>query len=195
MTQKPRGKKLVYVSEEIVDAISEITRKRGESITKFVEDVLKQGVKVDSLGYTPEEIGKIIEVIQVQRVLGGTFMPLDVLNFISSSEYSSKKDGLEAKWHESGRLYGRYIKERFNDPIEIFKSFLGVMRWDLNEISYSKEGDAISLRCVSTSLGIDGTRFLSEFLIGAVEAMGFRLLKSDFMKGMIILNLVSKSEE
>ena len=40
MTQKPHGKKLVYVSEDIVDSISEITQKRGESITKFVEDIL-----------------------------------------------------------------------------------------------------------------------------------------------------------
>jgi len=178
-----------------VDAISEITKKRGESITKFVEDVLRQGVKVESLGYPPEKIGEIMEVIQVQRVLGGTFVPLDVLNFVSSSEYSAKKDGLEAKWQESGKLYGRYIKERFNDPIETFKAFLGVMRWDLNEIGFSQEGDSISLRCVSTSLSNEGTRLLSEFLSGAMGAMGFRVVKSDSMKGMIIMNLTAVAEK
>ena len=92
MTQKSRGKKLVYVSEDIVDSISEITQKRGESITKFVEDILRQGVKVDSLGYNPEEIGEFMEVINVQRILGGTFVPLDVLNHISSPDYSPRKD-------------------------------------------------------------------------------------------------------
>lgn len=195
MTQKPHGKKLVYVSEEIVDAISEITKKRGESITKFVEDVLRQGTKVEALGYPPEEIGEIMEVIQVQRVLGGTFVPLDVLNFVSSPEYSSKKDGLEAKWYESGKLYGRYIKERFSDPLKTFKSFLGVMRWDLNEIDFSRDGEEISMRCVSTSLSNEGTRSLSEFLRGAIEAMGFRVEKSDCMKGMIIMDLTEEGRE
>jgi hypothetical protein len=191
MTQKPHGKKLVYVSEEIVDAISEITKKRGESITKFVEDVLRQGVKVEGLGYPPEAIGEIMEVIQVQRVLGGTFVPLDVLNFISSPEIPPKRDGLEAKWHESGKLYGRYINERFSDPLNKFKTFLGVMRWDVNEIVFTHNGDTVSVRCVSTSLSSEGTRLLSEFLKGAMEAMGFRVLKVDCMKGMIILELLA----
>lgn len=189
MTQKAREKKLVYVSEEIVDAISEITKRRGESITKFVEDVLRQGVRVEGLGCAPESIGDIMEAVQVQRVLGGTFVPLDVLNFMSSPENTAMKDGLEAKWHENGKLYGRYIKERFSDPLDKFKKFLGAMRWDLNEIGYTQNEDAVSVRCVSTSLSNDGTRLLSEFLRGAMEAMGFRVLKVDCMKGMIIMNL------
>jgi hypothetical protein len=190
MTQKPRGKKLVYVSEEIVDAISEITKKRGESITKFVEDVLRQGIKVEGLGYPPEVIGEIMEVLQVQRVLGGTFVPLDVLNYISNPDNSQKKDGMEAKWHESGKLYGRYIKERFTDPLPKFKTFLGAMRWDLNEIGLTQYGDATTIRCVSTSLSSEGTRLLSEFLRGAMEAMGFRVQKVDCMKGMIIIDIL-----
>jgi hypothetical protein len=195
MTQKPRGKKLVYVSEDIVDSISEITRKRGESITKFVEDILRQGVKVEALGYAPEDIGEMMEVIQVQRILGGTFVPLDVLNFVSSSEYSSPKERLEEKWHDSGKLYGRYIKERFDDPVKAFRAFLMVMRWDLNEIGLTQEGDSISLRCVSTSLSKEGTSLLFEFLKGALGGMGLRIIKSDCMKGMIIMDLVAGPEK
>ena len=195
MTQKPHGKKLVYVSEDIVDSISEITQKRGESITKFVEDILRQGVKVEALGFAPEEIGEMMEVIQVQRILGGTFVPLDVLNFISSSEFSSRKETLTEKWYDSGKLYGRYIKERFADPVRAFRAFLRVMRWDLNEIGLNQEGDSISLRCVSTSLNNEGTRLLFEFLKGALGGMDLRIVKSDCMKGMIIMDLVKEAEK
>lgn len=193
MTQKPRGKKLVYVSEDIVDSISEITKKRGESITKFVEDTLAEGVKVEKLGYAPEEAGEIMEVIQVQRVLGGTFVPLDVLNFVSNPESAQQKQGLDSKWHESGRLYGRYIRERFSDPIKTFRAFLRVMRWDLNEVGFAKEGGTVSLRCVSTSLSIEGTMHLFEFLKGAMAGMGLRIIKSDCMKGMILMDMAAEA--
>jgi hypothetical protein len=195
MTQKPRGKKLVYVSEDIVDSISEITKKRGESITKFVEDTLSEGVKVEKLGYAPEEASEIMEVIQVQRVLGGTFVPLDVLHFISSSESPAQKQGLDAKWHDSGKLYGRYIRERFSDPIKTFRVFLKVMRWDLNEIGLTRGGDSVSLRCVSTSLNSEGTLFLFEFLKGAMAGMGLRIVKSDCMKGMILMDMRVEGEK
>ncbi len=195
MTQKPRGKKLVYVSEDIVDSISEITKKRGESITKFVEDTLNEGVKVVRLGYAPEDASEIMEIIQVQRVLGGTFVPLDVLNFVSSSESPEQKQGQGAKWNESGRLYGRYIKERFGDPIRAFRAFLRVMRWDLNEVGLNREGDSVSLRCVSTSLSGEGTTYLFEFLKGAMGGMGLRITKSDCMKGMILMEMASEAEK
>lgn len=193
MTQKPRGKKLVYVSEDIIYTISEISKKKGTSITKFVEDVLKQAIKMDSIGFSPEEMAETSEAIQVQRVLGGTFVPLEVLNYISDKGYTQDMEQLQAKWFDSGRLYGRYIRERFPDPIGTFKAFLRAMRWDLNEVRISQNSDELKLRCISTSLTLEGTALLSKFIEGAASGMSYRIEQSEFMKGMITLTMVPES--
>jgi hypothetical protein len=193
MTLKARGKKLVYVSEDIIDSISEITKKKGESVTKFVENMLRQAVKVDSLGFSPDDIYEIVEVIQVQRVLGGTFAPLEVLNYISGPDYSTKRDGLQTKWYESGRLYGRYIKERSQSPVLMLGALLRVMRWDLNEVSVKEEEDVIKFRCVSTSLTVEGTAFLAKFVEGVVNGMGYKITLNEYMKGMIIIDLKAEA--
>jgi hypothetical protein len=193
MTLKTRGKKLVYVSEDIIDSIAEITKKRGESVTKFVEDMLRQAVTVDSLGFSPNDISEILEVIQVQRVLGGTFAPLEVLNYVSGPEYSLKRDSLQAKWYESGRLYGRYIKERSKSPIQTLRALLRVMRWDLNEVGVRQEEGIIKFRCVSTSLTVEGTAFLAKFIEGAVNGMGYKIILNEYMKGMIIMDLKAEA--
>jgi hypothetical protein len=190
MTQKPKGKKLVYVSEEIVDTISEISKKKGTSITKFVEDVLRQAIRMDSIGFSAEEMAETSEAIQVQRVLGGTFVPLDVLNFISNSDDAQGMEQLQAKWFDSGRLYGRYIQERFTNPIVTFRAFLKAMRWDLNEVGISKNSEELKFRCISTSLTLEGTALLSKFIEGAARGMNYRIEQSEFMKGMITMTMI-----
>ena len=190
MTQKSRSKKLVYVSEDIIDRISEISRKKGSSVTWLVEDVLRQAVKIDSLGFTTEEMADVLEVIQVQRVLGGTFMPLDVLNFTSDVEQAQWKEQLRGKWFESGKLYGRYIRERFADPMRTLLTFLRAMRWDLNEVGMNQNGGDLKVRCLSTSLSLEGTVLLSKFIEGAIDGIGFKITNCDLMKGMIVMTVV-----
>jgi hypothetical protein len=193
MTLKARGKKLVYVSEDVIDSIAEITKKRGESVTKFVEDMLRQAVKVDTLGFSPDDVSEILEVIQVQRVLGGTFAPLEVLNYLSGPDYSQKGDQLQAKWYESGRLYGRYLKERSQSPIQMLRALLRVMRWDLNEVGVRQEEEVIKFRCVSTSLTAEGTAFLAKFIEGAANGMGYKIILNEYMKGMIVVDLKAEA--
>ncbi|MDH7556301.1 MAG: hypothetical protein QHG94_05135, partial [Candidatus Methanosuratincola sp.] len=75
-----RDKKLVYISEGILDEVAEISKRKGESITKYIEDLLEQAVRIDRLGFRSEELADILEVIHVQRILGANFVPLDVAN-------------------------------------------------------------------------------------------------------------------
>jgi len=191
MARKPKGKKLVSVPEDTVDIISGITRKKGTSVTKFIDDVLRQAVMIDSIGFSTEDMAAIAEVIQVQRVLGGTFVPLEVLNFVSGSNRDEQqKEQLEQKWFDSGRLYGRYIREKFESPVTTFSKFLRIMRWDLNEVSLIQNGGSLKLRCISTSLSLEGTALLSKFIEGAAYGMGFTAKNKEFIKGMILMSLM-----
>ncbi|MEM2125694.1 MAG: hypothetical protein QXQ53_04785 [Candidatus Methanosuratincola sp.] len=178
-----RGKKLVYISEGILDEVAEISKRKGESITKYIEDLLEQAVRIDRLGFRSEELADLLEVIHVQRILGANFVPLDVANSVIED---GSEGGLGEKWYESGKLYGRYIRERFRDPVGVLKLMLQVMRWDLNEVAAIQDGQSVTVRCVSTSLTKPGAFSLSKFVEGAMHGMGYRTEKIEPMKGMVI---------
>ncbi|MBC7126789.1 MAG: hypothetical protein ABC505_03215 [Candidatus Methanosuratincola petrocarbonis] len=178
-----RGKKLVYISEGILDKVAEISKKKGASITKYIEDLLEQAVRIDRLGFRSEELADLLEVIHVLRVLGANFVPLDVAN---SSIESEPGPGLGEKWYESGRLYGRYMRERFKHPIGVLGLMLRVMRWDLNEVDAIQDGSFVTVRCVSTSLTVPVAISLSKFIEGAMHGIGYRTDKIETMKGIVI---------
>jgi len=178
-----KGKKLVYISEGILDEVAAISKKKGESITRYIEDLLEQAVRIDRLGFRSEGLADLLEVIHVLRVLGANFVPLDVANSAIEDEGDA---GLSEKWYESGRLYGRYIRDRFKDPVGVLGLMLRVMRWDLNEVAAAQDGQSATVRCVSTSLTGPGASSLSKFIEGAMHGMGYRTEKIESMKGMVI---------
>ncbi|MCD6412466.1 hypothetical protein J7K91_02205, partial [bacterium] len=86
-----------------------------------------------------------------------------------------------------GMLHGKYLKEKFEDPIRAFKTFLEAARWDLNEVEVQKDGDTIKFRCFSTILTEEGTDMLLKYVEGVFHGLGYKTIRNDHMKGMIIL--------
>lgn len=179
------GKKLVYVPEDIIDLITEICRRDGITISRFIEEALREAVRLRSLGRDLKGAVDALEVIRVHKVLGGAFVPQDLLDFIVERVYSSDREELLKRYFESGLLYGRYIKGRFKHPIEALKSFLEISRWDLDEVEVTSSGDVWSLRCVSTVLSVKGTEMLAKFIEGVIRGLGYEILQTDYIKGMI----------
>jgi len=182
-----KEKRLVYVPADLLESVMRVSRRRGESVSKFVEETLKQAVRVNHLGSSPEQAAEFLEVVQAQRILGGAFVPLDVLNYLTSKAYKGEKDELQAKWYESGKWHGKYLKEKFEDPVQVFKSFLEATRWDLSEVEVKQGENTVRWRCVSTVLTTEGTVLLAKFIEGAMHSMGYETEKSDYVKGMIVL--------
>jgi hypothetical protein len=184
---KGKGKKLVYVSEDLIEELMKVSRNKGESIGKFIEDSLRQALKVSEMGYDSKQLANFFEVMQAQRILGGAFVPLEVLNYLTSKAYSDEREQLEAKWYEGGRWHGKYLKEKFEDPVQAFKNFLEVSRWDLSEVEVKNDKGKVKVRCVSTVLTAEGTALLAKFIEGAMHGMGYETEKIDYVKGMIAL--------
>lgn len=182
-----RGKRLVYVPEELVQGLMEASRNEGKSVSKLVEESLRQTVKANLLGYNPRQVGEILEVLHTHRTLGGAFVPQDVLNLLIENAYKAEKEQLQTKWYESGKWYGKYLKEKFENPVQAFKTFLEATRWDLNEVELKQNENEVKLRCISTTLTAEGTELLAKFIEGAIRGIGYQTLKTDCMRGMIVL--------
>ncbi|MCK5628367.1 hypothetical protein KAI12_02780 [Candidatus Bathyarchaeota archaeon] len=185
---KAKGKKLVSVSEDLIAEIAKVSRSGGESVSKFIEDTLRQTVEVRKRGYDLKQVMDCFNVIQAHRVLGGVFVPSPVLDYLTGKVYKENSERRQAKWYESGRWNGKYLKEKFQDPIEAFRYFLEISRWDLNEVEVDRSGGSLKFRCVSTVLTKAGTELLAKFIEGMLEGLGYRTEKVDCLKGMILLH-------
>ena len=182
-----KGKRLVYVSEDLLREVMEVARSEGKSLGVFVEESLRLALSAEGVGYSPKEAAELLEVTHANRILGGAFVPLDVFNHLVRVAYRSGRKKLKEIWYESGVLHGKYLKERFENPVEAFKAFLEAARWDLSEVEVKEEDDAVKLRCFSTILSKEGTEILLKYLEGALHSMGYEIIKSDYIRGMIIL--------
>jgi len=182
-----KGKKLVYVSETLVEGIVRVSKDKGESMNKLVEDALRQSIRVNEEGYGVKQVADFFNVMQAHRVLGGVFVPSDVLDYLVERVYPDMREQLLAKWFESGRWNGKYLKEKSENPVETFGRFLELSRWDLNEVEVRDLGDSVKVRCVSTVLSKAGTEMLAKFIEGVMDGLGYKTEKTDYLKGMVVV--------
>jgi hypothetical protein len=180
-----KGKKLVYISEELSDEAKTASKELGYSLGRFVESAVTLGVNAAKLGYTPEKALEVLNVIRAQRALGGAFVPQESLNLTVKHFDKSQKE-LQTKWYEAGRAHGKYLKEKFEDPIQFLKTFLEVTRWDLNEVEVKCEGKTVKLRCTSTAHTTHTTELLAKFIEGLINGLGCQIQKIDWIKGILL---------
>lgn len=183
-----KDKKLVYVNYDLLEEVAKASRSRGETITKFLEEALIQAVRVTTAGYDIQQLGEFFEVMYAQRILGGAFVPLDVLNYLTNAVCKDEKEQLGTVWFKSGKWHGKYLKERFDDPVKSLESFLEASRWDLSEVEVKKMGATARIRCVSTVLTEEATELLARFIEGIMQGIGYNVEKSDILKGMIVID-------
>lgn len=181
-----KGKKLVSVSETLLDSAAKISREEGIPMGKLVENLLEQALKVNKLKYRSDEMADFFDVLQTNRVLGGLFIPSDVLDFMLNK--CSDTSQLQNLWLESGRWTGKYMTEKFTDPITAFERFLRLSRWDLNEVEVKSAGNTVKVQCVSTVMSLENTRMLSKFIEGALAGVGYKMASADCLKGMLIMS-------
>lgn len=182
-----KGKKLVYVSEELLEKAVKVSRDEGVSLSKLVEGALTEVIKVNELGYTSKQMAEFFNVMQTHRVLGGLFVPSGVLDYMIEHCSRSNISDLQTLWYDSGKWNGKYLKEKYSDPVNAFSQFLKLSRWDLNEVDVKNEGGCLRIRCVSTILSAEGTKLLAKFIEGILSGMDYQIQQSECLRGMIIL--------
>lgn len=188
MSSKTKGRRLVYVPDDVVEEAQKVSKGRGESLNLFISEIMKLALTANRLGYTPEQAAEYLEVMQAQRNLGGAFVPVDVLAYLNNKAGATEAEKLETKWYESGRWHGKYLNDKFEDPVQAFKKFLVATRWDLNEVEVKQNGNTVKFRCISTLLTGKATELLAKFIEGALNSIGYHTSKCDTLKGMIVLD-------
>jgi len=183
-----KGKRLVYVSEALLEQAAKVCRDEDISLGRLVEVSLLQSVKINRMGYRSDQMADFFDVLQSNRVLGGLFVPSGVLDLMLDQYSGADLEKLRTLWFECGRWTGKYVSEKFTNPIEAFASFLQLSRWDLNEVDIKKDGDKVRVRCISTIMTMESTNLLGRFIEGAMAGLGYTVLSVECLKGMVILS-------
>lgn len=187
LERQSRGKRLVFVPEELLERLMEASSMEGKPFIKYVEEALWQAVKAYEMGHSLKEIVRFFEIIQAQRASGAIFTPLGVFNYLTSKVYAAEKEQLQVAWYESGKWYGKYLTEKFEDPIQALAELLQATRWDLNEVKAKKAENTVKFTCISTTLTDEGTELLASFIEGAMHSIEYKTIKNEHMRGIILL--------
>jgi hypothetical protein len=179
--------RFVPVPDDLYMDVEKASMKESASPRKFVEESLRQAVKMNELGYNAKQFVELCEVMQTYRVLGGTFVPMDVLSFLSNKAYKEDKETFQTKWYESGVWYGKFLKEKFEDPVQAFRQLLAATRWELSEVEATRDRSTVKIRCISNVLSNEDTELLVKFIEGVMHGIGFKSEKLDYLKGIVAL--------
>ena len=184
---RSKGKRLIPIPEALLNGLVEASSKEGKPLNGYIEEALQQAVKIFEAGQNLKGMVHYYEILQSQKASGAVFTPLTVFDFMSNSVYATDKEKLLGEWFESGKWYGKYIVEKFNNPVQALTDLLKAARWDLNEVDYKTIDGTVKLRCTSTALTKEGTEMLMKFISGALEGMECKISKKEFMKGLILV--------
>jgi hypothetical protein len=184
---RSKGKRLIPIPEALLRGLMEAASKEGKPVNRYIEEALQQAIKIFETGQNLKGMVRYFEILQSQKASGAIFTPLTVFNFLTSKVYATEKEKLLGVWFESGKWYGKYLTEKFNDPVQALAELLQVARWDLNEVNVKEIDGKVKLRCTSTALTKEGTELLLKFIEGALDGMKCETVKSEFMKGLILV--------
>ena len=184
---RSKGKRLIPLPERLLKGLMAASSKEGKTVNAYIEEALQQAVIIFENGQNLKGMVHYFEILNSQKASGAIFMPLNVFDFMTNKVYATDKEELLKVWFESGEWYGKYITEKFDRPVQALANLLKAARWDLNEVNVKDMGDKTNLRCMSTSLTKEGTELLIKFIEWALSGMSCKILKNDFMKGLILI--------
>ena len=185
-----KGKRLIPIPETLLNGLMEASSKEGKPLNRYVEDALHQAVRIFQAGQDLKGMVRYFEILQSQKASGAVFTPLIVFDFLIKKAYTTDKEKLLDVWFESGKWYGIYLTEKFDNPVQSLADLLQAARWDLNEVDVKKINGEIKFRCTSTALTNEGTELLLKFIEGALAGMDYKIVKSEFMKGLVLVEFV-----
>jgi len=184
---KKSGKKLILVPEDAVRELMMAANRQGKPFYNFVSEILEYALRIYRGGRSFEEVVHFYEFMDIYRSLGIKIVSNDFFNYAIEKLYQSDRDVLLEKWYEFGRLCGKSLAAKYEDPLKVLEKFLEAKEWELNEISVVNGKDKVRIKCVSPILSGEKTELLVKFVDGIMHELKCKPVKQEFIKGVVLL--------
>lgn len=182
-------RKMLAAREDLVDQVSEIANRRGLSLFAVTNEALEQVVELDKLGLRLSEVAGECKTMKAAKDAGFVLVPENLLYETMDRAYRESKNWMMKKWFDSGEWFGKYCSLRESgDRIERLGRDIHGFLWNAREFDLARNGSSqVSLRCVSPRFSESYSTFLSGFLEGILNALGYKCSQKDIAKGFMQL--------
>ncbi|MCX8178153.1 MAG: hypothetical protein N3F10_07695 [Candidatus Bathyarchaeota archaeon] len=177
-------RKMLAAREDLVDRVSEIARRKG-TLYEFVNDVLQEAIRADSMGTTIKEALDEVGLIKMAKDSGFILVP-ERLWYEVVERLGARSSWIKNLWHETGAWYAKF----YGSP-ERFAEFIRILFWDLVDFSISRVDGGFAVKCLCPKFNINLAELFSIFLEGAYEAFGLHVMKRDVSRGVIYMEFAS----
>jgi len=178
---------MLAAREDLVDNVSALANRRGYTLFSVTNEALEQVLKVDGMGCRLSDVVREFEILKAAKESGFVLVPEGLLYEAMERAYLENRDWMITKWFEMGEWCGKCFSLRdFEDKVDGLKRHLHGFLWNAKDFEIANADDNIlSVRCVSPRFPESYTAFLSAFLEGAFNALGYTCVEKHIAKGFI----------
>lgn len=186
-------RKMLAVAEDLANEIVRIAERKGLTLYKFVNDVLRQVVMANDMGLTLKQVVDERRVIEAAKEAGFTLAVERLWYDAVDTAFKHRRGSTTKKWREAGKWYGKYCSSRgAEEPLKAFKRTVSDLMWGASEFDIEEKDDKVEVRCISSRFPLSYTELFTAFLEGAFEALGYKRTEREVSKGVIRLTFGRK---
>jgi hypothetical protein len=185
---------MLAAKEDLVNKVIEIANRRKLSLFALTNEALEQVVEFDKLGMRLSEIANEHKILKAAKDAGFTLVPEALLYDTMDRAYRENKNWMLKRWAESGEWCGKYYSvKNAEDTLQRLKEDMRDFLWNAREFELAQNGNGgVLVRCASPRFSESFATFLSAFLEGTLNALGYECAQKDVSEGFVQLNLKLK---
>jgi len=187
-SQPPEDTKLLILPTHLVDRLKAIATRQGISLSSFAADSLEQALRADDMDASLSDAVDAYRLSEIQRGAGMVDVPRSSLNHLVKRLYAKKGEELRRVWGEAGRWYGEYLRAKLQpgEALGFLEKEL-LVAWNLDEAEIRESETEVAVRWVSFTMTGEFTELLLSYLSAVMEALGYREVERDSLRGMATL--------
>jgi len=191
--EESRKPKLIRAPGDLVTRLNEAANRQGKTFYNYVAEIFEQAVRAYEMKRDLKEIIDSYEILEVHKEAGTIFTPRHIIDYLIEKTYNEDGESLQKLWYQTGKWYGIYFKEKFNDSLEAFLRLLQEGRWDLTEVTMKQNKGTVEFSCISAFISQERTNLIRDFIEGAMHSLGYKTQDIDCFRGILRLKFFSSS--
>lgn len=184
-------KKLVVVRSDVLEKIQEMARKENKTLFAIVNEILQDALMANESRATIGDLTRFYQLMKVEKDSGALMIPADLLlKLIRRSHYN---DELKSEWFLAGEWYGKYLTAKFERPMDVLPALLSTCLWHLSEVKVEVRAEGKTfVNIIAPNIDQQFLELTGRYLEGMMNALGYRAVKSDIVRGVAILEFLKK---
>lgn len=176
---------MLAAQEDIANEVVELANRKDMTVYQTVNDILKQALRVDKMGFTLEEIVDERWMLERAREIGFTFTIEHLLYLTMDAAFDENPEKFIKIWNEMGHWYGKYFQAKHEEPMDAFKAALELLTLGSADYYMDVKSRIISFSFLGEKLTSGYIELFSNFIESLLLVFGYNLKEKELRKGIL----------